>query len=72
MKILKMKLMECTLPGESSANRKRTENLINQLLRRVVVQVGGGECEICAIVFFFECLLNFNCQLKLLKLEGTR
>ena len=32
----------------------------------------GGECEIYSIVFFFKCLLNFNCQLKLLKLKGTR
>ena len=30
------------------------------------------KCEICAIVFCNKCLLNFDCQLKLLKLKSIR
>ena len=46
-------IVECTSNTQSLANQKKTfKNLINQLLRRVVVPVGGGEYEICAIDFF--------------------
>ena len=62
-------LIESTLTIESSVNRKRIENLINQLLRRVVVQVGG---DVRFEPSFFLCLLNFHCHLKLVKLKGNR
>ena len=42
MKIIKMCLVESTLTGQAIEKRNRQENLINQLLRRVVVQVGGN------------------------------
>ena len=48
------------VPGE-----RFSSNIIN-------MAEDNKKCEIWAVVFFFKCLLKFNCQLLLLKLKRTR
>ena len=66
-----MWLIECTLTRQSLSNQKKREKF-NKPTTQESSSPSEGECEICANVFVNNCLLNFNSQLKLLKLKGTR
>ena len=70
-KTIRMWVMEYSLTRQSSAKQERREKFNKPTTQESSSPI-GGECEICVIVFFCKCFLNFNCQLILVKLKGTR